>query len=151
MENQHRNPKTHFLRVFRRPKMSYIWYIQTSDVHCQVFRWVHRDILWRLLTIFRDFYKSIRWKKRANSWKNWKKVANRYKNIRKCTIKCLRLDNGGKFCSRKFKTYSSFKGIVHQTTVPKKPHEEGVAERFNWTLIEYVRSMIEQAKLPNQF
>ena len=42
-------------------------------------------------------------------------------------------------------------GIVHQITLTKTPQQNGVVERFNRTLFGSVRSMIEQAKLPDQF
>ena len=42
-------------------------------------------------------------------------------------------------------------GIRHEYTVPKTPEQNGVAERMNRTLVESLRSMLSDAKLPHKF
>lgn len=66
-------------------------------------------------------------------------------------IKCLRSDNGGEYCSKQFSDYLKSHGIVHQTSVPYTPAQNGVAERLNRTLIEKARSMLQQANLCKRF
>ena len=66
-------------------------------------------------------------------------------------LKALRTDNGGEYTSREFKTYLKMEGIRHELTVPKNPEQNGVAERMNRTLIESVRSMLADTKLPQKF
>ena len=66
-------------------------------------------------------------------------------------IKMLRTDNGGEYMSKAFKQFCLDSGIVHQTTVPYTPEQNGVAERKNRTIMESVRSMLSSAKLPNTF
>ena len=41
--------------------------------------------------------------------------------------------------------------MQHEFTVPKTPEQNGVAERMNRTLVESVRSMLIDAKLPQRF
>ena len=66
-------------------------------------------------------------------------------------LKVLRTDNGGEYTSTEFQNYLKKEGIRHELTVPKTPEQNGVAERMNRTLIEAVRSMLAQAKLPPKF
>ena len=51
-------------------------------------------------------------------------------------LKILRSDNGGEFTSNEFDEYLKGHGIVHQVTVPKCPEQNGIAERYNRTLME---------------
>ena len=63
----------------------------------------------------------------------------------------LRTDNGGEYISLEFQAYLKKEGIEHQFTVPRTPEQNGVAERFNRTIMEAVRSMLIGAKLPQRF
>lgn len=67
------------------------------------------------------------------------------------TMKILRSDNGGEYVSTDFDNFMESEGVVHQTTIPGTPQQNGVAERLNRTLVESVRSMLVQAKLPQTF
>ena len=66
-------------------------------------------------------------------------------------LKCLRTDNGGEYTSAEFDEYLKTEGVRHELTVPKTPEQNGVAERMNRTLVEAVRSMLSDAKLPHRF
>ena len=66
-------------------------------------------------------------------------------------LKILRTDNGGEFTSTKFEEYLKSEGIRHEYTIPKTPEQNGVAERLNRTLVETVRSMLIDSKLPHKF
>ena len=66
-------------------------------------------------------------------------------------LKALRTDNGGEFTSTEFKDCLKREGIRHELSVPKTPEQNGVAERLNRTLVESVRSMLSDAKLPQKF
>ena len=66
-------------------------------------------------------------------------------------VKVLRTDNGGEFTSDEFKNYLKKEGIVHQFTIPKCPEQNRVAERFNQTLVEVVKSMLADSELPKTF
>jgi hypothetical protein len=74
-----------------------------------------------------------------------------------CTSECgerigkLRTDNGGEYVSKEFEEYLKSQGIIHQTTVPHSPEQNGVAERKNRTLVESARSMLSHAGLPKKF
>lgn len=62
-------------------------------------------------------------------------------------IKVLRSDNGTEFVNNNFDTYLKQHGIVRQLTVPYTPQQNGVAERFNRTLVEMARSMLVASNL----
>ena len=66
-------------------------------------------------------------------------------------IKILRSDNGGEYTSKKFEQYLKWKGIIHQTTVPYTPEQNGVAERANRTIVERARSMLHAKNLGYEF
>ena len=63
----------------------------------------------------------------------------------------LRTDNGGEYTSLEFQSYLKREGIKHELTVPRSPEQNGVAEHFNRTLMEAVRSMLVGAQLPQRF
>ena len=60
-------------------------------------------------------------------------------------LKVLRTDNGGEYTSTEFNEYLKREGIKHELSVPKNPEQNGVAERFNRTLIEAVRAMLSSS------
>ena len=66
-------------------------------------------------------------------------------------IKIFRSDNGGEYTSSEFASYLTKEGIKHELTIPHTPQQNGVAERLNRTLIESVRTMLADSKLPHRF
>ena len=63
--------------------------------------------------------------------------------------KILRVDNGSEYINKDLKGWCREKGIELQTTAPYSPSQNGVAERFNRTLLELARAMLIAKKLPN--
>lgn len=70
---------------------------------------------------------------------------------RESVLHALRTDNAGEYVSKKFSQELERHGIEHQRTVPYNPHQNGLAERFNRTLMDLVRSMLHHKKLPKSF
>ena len=66
-------------------------------------------------------------------------------------MKCLRSDNGGKYCNKEFENYCSQNEIHREKTVPGTPHENGASERMNRMIMECARCMRLHARLPLQF
>jgi transposase InsO family protein len=51
-------------------------------------------------------------------------------------IKILHTDGGGEYINGRFKTFLKEQGIRHQITAPYTPQQNGVAERFNHTVVK---------------
>jgi len=66
-------------------------------------------------------------------------------------IKILRTDRGGEYVNHAFDSFLKRHGIRHQTTAPHTPQQNGVAERFNRTVVEMGRTMLNNAKLPYRY
>lgn len=66
-------------------------------------------------------------------------------------IKILRSDNGGEFCGNVFENFLKANGIIHQRSAPYTPQQNGLAERFNRTIMEKVRCMLFDANLSKNF
>nr|GEU98295.1 retrovirus-related Pol polyprotein from transposon TNT 1-94 [Tanacetum cinerariifolium] len=67
------------------------------------------------------------------------------------TVKKLRTDNGLEFCNREFEQLCIESGIARHLTVTETPQQNGVAERMNRTLIDKVRCLLIQSRLPKTF
>ena len=67
------------------------------------------------------------------------------------SVKTLRTDNGGEYIAKDFEQYLKVNGIRHQLTVRKTPEQNGVAERFNRTVVEMVRAMLSDSGLAKKF
>jgi hypothetical protein len=62
------------------------------------------------------------------------------------TVKVVRTDNGGEYVNKELKDYLKAKGIVHETTMPYSPQQNGKAERLNRSLTTQVRAMLADAQ-----
>ena len=64
------------------------------------------------------------------------------------TVKAFLFDGGGKFMSKSLKGWLNELGIERQTSAPYSPQQQGVAECPNCTLVELMRAMPIDTKLP---
>ena len=64
------------------------------------------------------------------------------------SVKCLRTDWGGEYMNIR---YFQSVGIIHETTAPYTPQQNGVAERKNRVLKEMVNSMLSYSGLSKGF
>nr|GFB48772.1 putative ribonuclease H-like domain-containing protein [Tanacetum cinerariifolium] len=69
----------------------------------------------------------------------------------KQTIQIVRSDNGGEYLNSQMKLFFQTKGIIHQTTCPHTPEQNGVAERKNRILLEMTRAFIIESHVPKMF
>nr|XP_043639067.1 uncharacterized protein LOC122610138 [Erigeron canadensis] len=67
------------------------------------------------------------------------------------SIKIVRSDNGGEYVNSQMKQFFQLKGIIHQTTCPHTPQQNGVAERKNRLLLEMTRALVIESCVPKQF
>jgi transposase InsO family protein len=62
--------------------------------------------------------------------------------------KIFRVDNGTEYLNEELITWCQNHGIELQTTAPYSPEQNGVAERFNRTLMELATAMLIERNLP---
>ena len=66
-------------------------------------------------------------------------------------IGTLRSDGGGEYVNSDFEQYLVLQGIHHELTIRYSPEQNGVAERYNRTICESGRAMLNQSGLPKRF
>lgn len=57
-------------------------------------------------------------------------------------VRCIRSDNGGEYTSKRFNQFCASTGIIHQTSAPYSPQQNGLAERMNRSLGEGTRALL---------
>lgn len=66
-------------------------------------------------------------------------------------IKYLQSDNGKEYCNAEMDTFLRNQGIQRRLSVVRTPQQNGVAERFNRTLVEMARCLLLQSNLSDMF
>ena len=90
-------------------------------------------------------------KKKSEVFDRFKEFKALVESQTKKKINVLRIDNNGVFYSKEIKEFCKKCGIAWQKTTPYTPHQNGVAERMNKTLMERARSMLSGARLGQEF
>lgn len=72
-----------------------------------------------------------------------------FKQELRTPIKTLRSDNGKEYLNSTLKKYLADHQILHETTTPHSPAQNGKAERFNRTLIEMAKKFFEKTTYPS--
>ncbi|SGY91553.1 BQ5605_C038g11679 [Microbotryum silenes-dioicae] len=67
------------------------------------------------------------------------------------TLKVLRTDNGGEYCSRAFTEFCKARGTRRQYSIPRTPQQNGRAERVNRSIVEGILALLADAHLPKTF
>ncbi|KAL0356380.1 UNVERIFIED_CONTAM: Retrovirus-related Pol polyprotein from transposon TNT 1-94 [Sesamum radiatum] len=81
----------------------------------------------------------------------FKSFKARVENESERSIKVLRTDRGGEYCSKEFETYCDNHGIRRELTTAYTPQQNGVAERKNRTIFNMVRSLLARGRVPKTF
>jgi transposase InsO family protein len=79
---------------------------------------------------------------KSESFEKFKEFHNEVQNKLAKTIKFLRSNRGGEYCSLEFSDHLKQCVIVPQLTPSGMPQWNGVSERRNQTLLDMVRSMM---------
>jgi len=90
-------------------------------------------------------------KHKSEAFKNFREWKILVENQTGKKIKRLRTDNGLEFCSSEFNQLCKDEGAARHHTVRDTPHQNGVAERMNQTLLERARCMLSNAGLEKRF
>lgn len=67
------------------------------------------------------------------------------------TVKTVRSDNGTEFTNFDIQNYFKDAGIIHHTSCPASPQQNGTVERKHQHLLNIARALKFQSKLPNKF
>jgi transposase InsO family protein len=88
-------------------------------------------------------------KSKDETFEAWIDYKNQVENQIGQKIQVLRSDNGREYVNDRFKKQLRECGIIHETSVPHSPSQNGVAERQNRVLLEMARCMILDAQMPD--
>lgn len=66
-------------------------------------------------------------------------------------LKVLRTNNGFEYTNSDFQAYCSENGILHQTSCPYIPKQNGVSERKHWHIVETSLALLYQSYLPYNY
>ena len=109
----------------------------------------------RYFITFIDDYSRRVWvyfiKEKSEAFAKFRDFKASVENYTGLKIKTLRSDRGGEYMSGAFTAFLQENGIRHQTTAPYSPQQNGVAERFNRTVVEMARTMLHDANLPDTY
>ncbi|KAM7488108.1 hypothetical protein LguiB_025592 [Lonicera macranthoides] len=131
----------------------------------QILQLVHADICGpikpisnskkRYLISFIDDFSRKTWiyflVEKSEAFATFKIYKNRVEKEIGSYIKCLRTNRGGEFTSQEFIDFCNENGIRRQLTAAYTPQQNGVAERKNRTIMNMVRSMLSEKKIPKTF
>jgi len=67
------------------------------------------------------------------------------------SIRILRSDNANEYFSQNFTIFLQNNGILHQSSCPYTPQQNGVAERKNRHLLDVTRTMMFHSHVPTQY
>lgn len=106
------------------------------------------------VTFIDDFSRKVyvfTMKSKAEVFDKFVEYKARVENEHNRKIKTLRTDNGKEYVNKIFDNYLKKFGILHQTTNPYTPEQNGLCERMNRTLVERSKCMVLNAQLQNNF
>ena len=86
-------------------------------------------------------------RKKSEVTEAFKQYAHNIKLESEVDTKVLRSDNGGEYRNHEMIKFFRHKMIKQEFTVPYNPEQNGMAERYNRTLIEMTRCMLGEAKM----
>jgi len=82
------------------------------------------------------------------AFKTWKTIIENQKGRK---IKIIGIDNDLEFCNKEFTQLCNENGILRHLTTRGNPKHNGLAKRMNRTLLEKIKCMLFNAKLPKVF
>lgn len=65
-------------------------------------------------------------------------------------IQVLHSDNGGEYANHQFRAYFQLHGLIHETSWPQTPQQNGIAERKKRHILETARALLLGAHVPSQ-
>ncbi len=78
----------------------------------------------------------------------FKKFKSLVKNLKDFKIKMLRIDYGGEYMFKEFTQFCEQNGIARQFTIMDTPHQNGIVEHKNRTILDKAKSMSLNNNVP---
>ena len=101
---------------------------------------------------FIDCFTRMTWvylmKHKSEVFKCFRDFCALVKNQFNTQVKMIRTDNGTEYVNKEFSDFLSENGILHQTSCPDTPPQNGVAERKNRHILEVARSLMFTMNVP---
>lgn len=121
-------------------------------IHTDLCGPVHSSSALKYIVTFIDDYSRFTWvyflSRKSETFEKFKTFKLMVENQLHCRITCLRSDRGGEYMSTEFQNFCTQAGIRRQLTVANAPHQNGIAERKNRTLLEAARSILISSDIP---
>lgn len=86
--------------------------------------------------------------KKGEVFARWKTFKARVERLHGGKIKELRCDNGGEYIGKDMQDSLKDEGIVFHPSQPYAPQQNGIAERFNRTLFDKIRTQQQEGRIP---
>ena len=106
----------------------------------------------RYYLVLIDEYSKFIWvyllKNKSNVFDIFKYFKAYVENQLNISLKVLRTNGGGEFTSNAFNLFCSSHGIIHQTTCPHTPQQNGTTKRKHRHLVECSLTMLSHSNLP---
>jgi hypothetical protein len=102
-----------------------------------------------------DDYCSYMWlevlKAKSDAFRRFTKIKAAAEAAGNYRLRGFRSDRGGEFNSEEFQQLCDATGIIHYTTTPYSPQQNGVMEMRNQTVVEMARCLLKSMNVPPQF
>ena len=87
-------------------------------------------------------------RKKSDAFQNFKVWHKEVERQTGRKLRVFRSDNGGEYITLEWELYMKEHGIVHQKSTPRTPEQNGVSERLNLTIMDRVRTILIESRLP---
>jgi hypothetical protein len=100
---------------------------------------------------YTDHTWSMPMKSKDQTLATFKKFCAQVKTQYGLNIRYFRSDRGGEFMSKDFEDFLGSEGIIHETSAPDTPQQNGLAERMQQTIWSGIRAILHHSGLKNGF
>lgn len=106
------------------------------------------------LTIIDDFARKVvvfPLKEKSEVFEKFCQFQRRNERFLNSKVIGIRTDNGLEFANKQLENLSREQGIIHEHTNTYTPEQNGVAERFNYTALDGVKTLLKDSGMENGF
>jgi len=100
---------------------------------------------------YTDHVWSLPTKSKDQTLVTFKMFSAQVKQQHSLNIWYFRSDRGGEVMSKEFTDYLASEGIIHKTSAPNTPQQNGLAERMQQTIWAGIRTVLHHSGMKNRF